>query len=152
MSTDEAKMSYRERVAARDAYERSGEGQWGMHYMPDARPSPVTLAQEARHRGDQFFQVDLPISWTQGAAAMGGAATRVERADWSADFLGKIEAEGWALLSMCTAFVQTGSSASKRILANVGSTEVATHGYLVGVYLFRAAPTRKSSDENHQAP
>jgi hypothetical protein len=51
--------------------------------------------------------------------------------------LGAIEAQGWHLEYVSAAFVEQGSSSTKIILANAGSVLVATHGILMGVYVFR---------------
>lgn len=132
------KLTYRERVAARDAYERSGEAAWGMHYQPDSARDPVHLAYEARQRGDRLFQVDLPLIWVQGAAGIGTASTRQTRLEVGS-VLGQIEEQGWRLEHVSTTFVEHGSSASKKVMANAGSTVVATHGAVVAVYVFRAS-------------
>jgi hypothetical protein len=66
------------------------------------------------------------VSAVQGYALMGAVSTRTVHGD-EADVIGPVEAQGWKLEHVSTAFVQTGSSATKRVLANVGSTAVATH-------------------------
>lgn len=120
-----------------DGQVSEAEQYWGMGHVPDARvASPERLAYEARERGDQLFQIDLIVNVVQGRAFVGAASTRVYRPE-AVDTLGLIEAQGWRLEHVSTTFVQTGSSATKRVLANAGSTEVATHGQLVALYVFR---------------
>jgi hypothetical protein len=103
--------------------------------MPDPRvASPARLAYEARERGDRLFQIDLVVSAQQGFAQLGSAGTRTYRVGE-----GSIEEQGWHLEHVSTTFVQAGSSATKRIMANAGSTEVATHGHVIGLYVFRRA-------------
>lgn len=122
---------------ARDAVE--AEKYWGMNYAPESRATPERLAYEARERGDAIFQIDIVISVSQGWAQLGQAATRTYRPMEGQDWLGAIEGQGWKLEHFSTSFAQHGSSSSKRVLANVGSTELATHGALIGVYIFRRA-------------
>jgi hypothetical protein len=98
--------------------------------------SPERLAYEAHQRGDQWFQVDVAIAAVQGYAAAGSNSTRTVHEPLD-DFIGAIEAHGWTLQHVSTSFVQTGSTGTKRVLHNVGSTVVATHGYLAGLYVFR---------------
>lgn len=118
--------------------EARNENQWGMNHMPDPRTAtPDRLAYEARERGDRLFQIDMVISVTEGWAQMGSAGTRTYRPMEGVDYLGPIEDQGWRLEHVSTAYVEQGSSATKRVMANVGSTEVSVHGYLVGTYVFR---------------
>jgi hypothetical protein len=128
-------MSAKERRAAADA--NSAEKYWGMQIMPDPRVAgPERLAYEAYERGDAIFQIDLPVAGVQGYALFGQSATRTWRAEYG-DVLGRIEQQGWRLEHVSTTFVTQGSSATKRVLANDGSTEVGTHGALIGLYVFR---------------
>ena len=114
------------------------EQTWGMHIEPDSRgESPERLAYEAYERGDRLFQIDLPVSGTQGRTGVSTASTRTWRPQVT-DPLGVIERQGWRLENMSAAFT-TGSSATKRIMAHSGSAEVAYHGTLMAVYVFRRA-------------
>lgn len=110
---------------------------WGMHHQPDdCQASPERLAYEAYERGDLMFQLDITVSAVQGYSQLGTSSTRTIRSE-PRDFLGAIEQQGWRLEHVSTAFVQTGTSASKRVLGNAGSTEVGVHGQLVALYVFR---------------
>lgn len=110
---------------------------WGMAYEPDPRTaSPARLAYEAYERGDRWFQIDIILNAIQGRSQVGAAYTRTRRGD-EADLIGPIEDQGWDLRHVSTTFVQTGWSSSKRVMSNAGSTEVATHGQLVALYVFQ---------------
>jgi hypothetical protein len=113
-------------------------GGWGITHVPDETSTPQRLAYEAYKRGDRVFQVDVVVSVIQGQAWMGSTVTRFVRPE-PFDTIGAIEAQGWRLEHTSAAFVENGSSATKRLLANVGSTEVANHGSLVALYVFRRA-------------
>jgi hypothetical protein len=142
VTDQEAKHTLRERLAERAERERQYqlEAGWGMQYMPDERQAaPGRLAWEAKQQGRRFFQIDIPIAYISGAIGVGTTASRTDRVPWTTDYLAEIEDQGWRLEHMTTVYVQSGSSATKRPLANVGSTQVATHGVLLGVYLFRSA-------------
>jgi hypothetical protein len=125
------------RQAQRENDEREREAQWGMPFdSDDQAASPEQMAYSAYQRGDRIFQIDLPVAWVQGWYGVGQTSTRV-RHPTPYDVLGAIEAQGWHLEDVSAAFVEQGSSSTKRILANVGSTLVATHGILMGIYVFR---------------
>ena len=80
---------------------------------PDPRQdSPERLAYEAYERGDQLFQIDLPVSGIQGRTGVSTASTRTWRPQVT-DPLGVIERQGWRLENMSAAFVTTGSSATE---------------------------------------
>lgn len=129
------KPTWREREDQRRAAQ--ADAGWGMQYMEDPDPrSPERIAYDAYQAGDQLLQLEIPAAWVQGGIGVGTSATRLRRPERS-DVLGAVEQQGWKLEMMSAAFVQTGSSATKRVLANAGSTEVATHGTLFGVYVFR---------------
>lgn len=133
----------RERWAAADAAEaeRSQHGAaWGMTYEPDDR-QPVELAGAAHRRGDRWFQIDLPIAYVQGQAHMGATSTRTHRAD-TGDVIGSIEAQGWQLEHVATAFVERGHASTKRaqFVVATSADDVANHGELVALYVFRRAP------------
>lgn len=114
-----------------------GESSWGMSHAPDERTaSAERLAYEAYERGDALFQIDITLAAVQGISQLGSSSTRVMRAQ-PTDMLGPIERQGWKLEHVGVTFVETGSSASKRVLAHAGSTEVANHGQIVGLYVFR---------------
>jgi hypothetical protein len=134
-------MSARERWAAADA--AKAQQQWGMQIYPDERTqSAEELAAIAYDRGDALFQVDIPVLWLQGYAGVGVSASRVRRPE-HVDVLGRIEAYGWRLEHMSSDVVVNGSTATKRVLANAGSTEVANHSILIGLYVFRRDETRR---------
>jgi hypothetical protein len=141
MTDQQAKPTLRERMAERAERERQHQlaAGWGMQYMPDERESPARAAWEAKQQGRRFFQTDIPIAYISGGIGIGTTASRTDRVPWTTDYLGEIEDQGWRLEQMTTVFIQAGSSATKRVLANDGSTHVATHGVLLGVYLFRSA-------------
>jgi len=67
------------------------------------------------------------VSVVQGGALIGRAATRTYWPE-QPDILGQIEDQGWHLKRMSLAFIENGSSATKHIIANAGSTEVTNHG------------------------
>lgn len=129
-------MSRRERWAAADA--AIAELPWGIYQQPEARQSttPRAMAQAAFARGDRLFQIDLPVAVVQGSVGVGSTQSRTWRPE-DGDVLGAIESAGWLLEHVSSTFVTHGSTATKRLLANGGSTEVATHGSLVGLYVFR---------------
>ncbi len=128
--TDE--MSRREKWAAADA--ARAQARWGMSYMPDSRTAtPERLAYEARERGDQWFQIDVAINVVQGAVNAVAGYTQTARAE-PVDFIGPIEAQGWALQHVSTTFVMRGQSS---MAALGGAAEHAFHGDLVGLYVFR---------------
>ena len=109
-----------------------------MPHAPDPRTStPVELAREAHARGDQLFQIDLVVSAVQGAVTNNAASTRTVRGE-AADVLGAIEAQGWRLEHVAATFVETGSTSVRRFFSDTGAL-VATHGHLVGLYVFRRA-------------
>jgi hypothetical protein len=136
----------RERWAANDAAtvaaaatSLADSASWGMPHAPEVRTaSPERLAYEAYERGDHFFQIDVVVSVIQGHISIGMTMTRLYRPE-PYDTIGAIEAQGWHLEHVSTSFVETGSSATKRVLANAGSTLVANHGSLVALYVFRRA-------------
>lgn len=112
------------------------EASWGMPIIPDDRPAgPVRLAWEAHQRGDKFFQVDVPISYTQANSNRGLAtASRAMHPPMAAgqeDFLGQIEAFGWRLEHVSTSFVSQG------YVASPGNYQGGYHGVLTALYVFR---------------
>lgn len=123
----------------------SSEYGWGMQQVPDARvASPERLAYEAHARGDQLFYIDLVLSSVQGHVGIGTTLTRIVR-DEPHDVLGLVEAQGWRLEQSGVAFVEVGSTATKRMLANAGSTEVANHGSVIGLFVFRRVASGSQS-------
>lgn len=135
MSDREQKATWRERQETAQAAEQ--EAQWGMPFQDDPdRSAPERQAWEAYERGDRLFQIELPVCWVQGWIGVGAHASRV-RHSARYDVLGAIEQQGWRLEHVAAAFMETGSSATKRVFASAGSTLVATHGAMVGLYVFR---------------
>jgi hypothetical protein len=117
---------------------------WGMPYHPGNRQiSPERMAYEAFERGDRYFQYDMPVAAIEGLARLGTTGTRPVHAELP-DVLGAIEDQGWSFVTATTSFVQTGSSATKRVLGNVGSTEIAVHGQIVALYIFRRAEANRT--------
>lgn len=110
---------------------------WGMTYAADDRAgTPTDLARTAHARGDQLFQIDLPLYWVQGNVSATRGFTRTVRHD-PGDVLGAIEAEGWQLEHVAATYVPHGESSMKAI---GGAVETAGHGGLVGLYVFRRSP------------
>jgi uncharacterized protein (DUF1684 family) len=128
-------------VEAQHAAQPSGEHWWGITYERDER-SPQALARRAYERGDRWFQIDLPVAYTQGRAHMGATATRTLRVD-TADVIGRIEEQGWRLEHVAAAFVQRGHASTKRQVAiGTSADDIASHGELVALYVFRRAEER----------
>jgi hypothetical protein len=124
--------SRRERWAEADA--ARANARWGMSYVPDPRTaSPDRLAYEAYERGDRWFQIDLVVHVVQGAVNLAHGYTRVHRGP-EYDAIGPIEAQGWKLEHVSTTFVQHGQSTMSAV---GGAAEEATHGVLIGLYVFR---------------
>lgn len=134
-------MSRRDRAAARDAAEadRNAEGVWGIDYVQEERvDSPERLAWEAAQNGDGWFQIDIPLAYTQGSARMGLTSTRTRRLPHG-DVISRIEAQGWQLEHVAVTFVLRGHASTKRMQLVVATSadDVAEHGELVGLYVFR---------------
>jgi hypothetical protein len=135
----EARRQYEEAVA-------TGEIRWGMGVEPEERLNPVRAAYDAAQAGDRLFQTELTISQVQGKAFVGQSTTRIRRVETEASrIINEIEGYGWRLEHVSTTFVETGSSSSKRVLANVGSVEAAVHGVTTALYVFRRTATKTGS-------
>ena len=129
-------MNWSERAAA--AAQANIDARWGMWFEPDTRQEPpAILAKAAFERGDQFFQIDLPISTTLGMVADARAATKTLRAEWQADYLGEIEAQGWSLFQFTTSYIQQGGKIGRYTQGVMDWNSSAVDGTLVGIYLFR---------------
>lgn len=127
-------MSRRERWAAADA--QAAQARWGMNCIPDTRiATPERLAYEAYERGDQLFQIDLAVSVVQGTVNALVGYSRTVRPEYL-DHLGAIEAQGWRLEHVSTTFVHQGQSTMGAL---GGAAETASHGMLMGLYVFRRA-------------
>lgn len=111
---------------------------WGMSHAPDPRvEDPAELARAAYERGDRIFQIDLVVSAVQGAVTNSSIMTRTVRAE-DTDVLGAIEAQGWRLEHVSTAFIDTGSTSVRKFFSDTGAL-VANHGHLIALYVFRRA-------------
>lgn len=107
--------------------------------------SPEGRAFDAWARGDQFFQIELPVSQLVGLASSFGSSENVRRGvRGGTDVLGKIEEEGWVLEHVGFVFVETGSTSTNRVLSTGQGT--VTRGSVTGVYLFRRAARVASAD------
>lgn len=102
-------------------------------------------AFDAWERGDQFFQIELPVSQLVGQGSSFGSSTNVRRGvRGGTDILGQIEEQGWALEHVGYVFIETGSTSTNRVLSTGQGT--VTRGSLTGVYLFRRAERITSGD------
>lgn len=129
--TDET-MTRRERWAAADA--ARSDARWGMTYAPDPRTAtPERLAYEARERGDRWFQIDVPVSYTQGTVNAYDNYTRTHRAP-EVDVIGSVEAQGWELAHVAATFVLRGEASMEHL---GGAAATASHGEVVALYVFR---------------
>lgn len=126
-------MTRRERWAAADA--ARSDARWGMNYSDPQRATPEQLAHAAYQRGDQWFQIDVPIFYVQGTGRVYDSQTRTHRQPEPVpDMIGPIEAQGWTLQHVSTTFVVRGESTMGHI---GGAAETANHGELVALYVFR---------------
>ena len=128
-------LTRRERWAAADA--ARNEARWGISYTSDTRTqTPEQLAHAAYAAGHRWFQLDVPVAYVQGTASGYDSQTRTHRPAEPVDAIGAVEAQGWRLEHVSTAFVPRG----ERSMGHVGG-EVATasHGELVALYVFRRA-------------
>lgn len=98
--------------------------------------SPVGQAESARFHGLGFFQVEIPIRSIGGASAFGNQTTFVLGSGGRPDILSQIEAKGWRLENVGYVFVETGATSTNHFLTTGQGT--ATHGHVLGIYLFRA--------------
>jgi hypothetical protein len=130
-------VTSKDRWAAGDA--ARFDAQFGMHVLPDDRPSsPERLAYEAFERGDLLFQIDMPVSYTQGTKqATTTAASRTVHGP-AVDLLGAIEKQGWRLEHVAASYISQGTVGS-------GDFQAAHHGALVGIYVFRRDESRRTS-------
>lgn len=101
------------------------------------KASPAGRARAARRAGRQIFQVDLPLSTTQGRVVpmFAAFATTSEAID-GGSVIEAIEREGWRLENVGYIYRITGSVSRDKFMAS-GQQE-AVHGEIVGIYLFRA--------------
>lgn len=100
--------------------------------------SPQSLARVARELGHSIFQIELPISRTQGRTGYLGPGSYTEGPDFSGQTLQAIESEGWRLEHAGYFYRPRSADTHDRVALN-GSTE-AFSGETVGVYVFRPAP------------
>ena len=97
--------------------------------------TPVGQAEEAKQRGDAFFQFEHDIATLGGAAsALGSSSNRVTSRK-RPDVLGQIEEIGWHLENVGYVFIETGSTSTNRMLSTGQGT--VTRGMVRGIYLFR---------------
>lgn len=96
--------------------------------------SPPGQAQAAFHRGDLFFQVEIPHSKMSGYATAGVVKKRTTH-DGATDVLGQIESSGWHLEHASWVYVQTGQDSRDKFLQS--GQQVVVLGEVVGLYLFR---------------
>lgn len=97
--------------------------------------SPIGQARLAHQRGDEIFQLAMPLR-SQKAVIVpmaGGTSVGAEK-DWSAE-LNEVAREGWDLVNGSAVFVQTGQESRDKFMAS--GQNVAISGQVVGYYLFR---------------
>ena len=107
--------------------------------------SPVPASRPAYDSGHSLFQVEVPVGWSQGWIGIGNYASRY-RADPKPGLLSAAEAMGWRLEHVDTVFIDQRSAATRRALANAGSTLVASHGFVLSVYVFGAPTSTPTPD------
>lgn len=97
--------------------------------------SPVGQARLARERGDEVFQLAMPLRGQKAVIVpMGGALSAASEKDWSAE-LNDVVREGWDLVNGSVVFVQTGQESRDKFMAS--GQNVAISGQVVGYYLFK---------------
>lgn len=114
--------------------------------------SPAGQARRARNAGRKVFQIDLPISHTVGATVpLVTAYATTGKSTSAAGLIEAIEAEGWHLENVGYVYRVTGSITRDKVFSS-GQQE-ATHGEIVGIYLFRATegPAPSALPECQQA-
>jgi hypothetical protein len=128
-STPEEKLAARvakDEAAAAKAEAKAEERFWA---------SMTGQARLAYHRGDELFQLAMPLRQQHAVIApMVGAAARSRDSDWSAE-LSTVIREGWEIVSASTVFVETGSESRDKFMAS--GQQIAVSGEVVGYYLFR---------------
>lgn len=97
--------------------------------------SPVGQARLAHERGDEIFQLAMPLRGQKAVIApmIGGLSTATEK-DWSAE-LNEVFREGWDLINGSVVYVQTGQESRDKFMAS--GQNVAISGQVIGYYLFR---------------
>lgn len=99
--------------------------------------TPAGQARTAREKGQQIFQIVLPLSkTTANVVSMVGAFTHTENSE-HASVLDSIEAEGWRLEHVGYVY-QTKRIFSRDKFLSSGQEE-AIEGETLGIYLFRVA-------------
>lgn len=100
-----------------------------------ALESPKGQARLAFERGDEVFQLAMPLlSQKAVIVPMGGGFATSSEKDWSAE-LNDVVREGWELVNGSVAFLQTGQESRDKFMAS--GQNVAISGQVVGYYLFR---------------
>ena len=111
---------------------------------PPSEPrTPRDRARTARQQGQTFFELQLEIGASNRDVRFGEADSGGRSEQDNAHVLQQIENEGWHLQHAGYVFVPTGQSTRQKILGTGES--VAVSGVMVGIYLFKAAPTPSSS-------
>jgi hypothetical protein len=103
--------------------------------------TPQGRAEQARARGQAFFEIELEMASLSGPGSTlgsSGARSRVRR-NSRPDVLGQIEDVGWRLEHVGYVFVETGATTTNRVFQTGQGT--VTRGVVMGVYLFRAVET-----------
>lgn len=97
--------------------------------------SPQGQARLAYERGDQVFQLAMPLlSQKAVIVPMGGGFSTSSEKDWTAE-LNDVVREGWDLVNGSVVFLQTGQESRDKFMAS--GQNVAISGQVVGYYLFR---------------
>jgi hypothetical protein len=125
----------RERDGQRKALEAAATAFW---------QSAQGRARTAKHDGQTFFQLMLPLASTSrswNSLLFGDVATTTRNRPEQGAVLTQIESEGWELFQAGFVFQETGAVSRDKLLSSGQSVQ--TTGDTQGVYLFRvtgAAP------------
>lgn len=101
--------------------------------------SPQGQARLAKHAGQTWFQVAIPIQETARSIrsqTFGSVQTETTAQHEQGAVLDEIEAEGFDLVNAGWIFQETGSISRDKLLSSGQSSKV--EGQVLGIYLFRA--------------
>ena len=141
--TEEEKAADQARKQAEaDAKRQAAEAADQQRKAAEFARSPVGRATAAHQRGQQVFQILLPLAELDGNSSSLGSSDNQLKGLVENTVLDEIENVGWRLERADAVFAETGATSSSRVLSTGEGT--VTRGTIYGLYIFRTTETAEA--------